>query len=156
MQHRSRPYAALSASLALALASAALLAGATAPQGVDVTVTVTDLRNLKGVVRACITGDPRHFPNCKDGTLTKRMIVPAATPLTFVFKDVAPGRYAIGMVHDQNNNGKMDRALLMMPKEGYGFSRDAKVVMSPPKFEAAAFDVGSEPVEQTIRMRYWL
>lgn len=163
MRHRSRPIAALS----LSLACAGLLVGASAPQGVkpqqgqnpeqgvSVTVKVTDLRNTKGVVRACITGDPKHFPKCKDGALTKRLTMPAASPLTLVFTNVAPGHYAIGLIHDEDNNGKLDRALLMMPKEGYGFSRDAKVVMGPPKFEAAAFDVGTEPVQQTIRMRYW-
>ena len=60
------------------------------------------------------------------------------------------------MLHDENNNGKADRALMMMPKEGYGFSRDAKVKMGPPSFASAAFEVGSQPLSQTIRMRYML
>ena len=48
----------------------------------------------------------------------------------------------------------MDKKLLFMPREGYGFSRDAPVRMGPPKFGEAEFDVGSEPVSLTIRMRY--
>ncbi len=44
----------------------------------------------------------------------------------------------------------------MMPKEGFGFSRDAKVQMAPPKFEDAAFDYTGEAKVLTIRMRYML
>ncbi len=43
---------------------------------------------------------------------------------------------------------------MMMPTEGFGFSRNARVHMGPPKFEEAAFDYGGEAVSHTIRMRY--
>ncbi len=150
MRNGSRSLAALT----LALVGIGLLTAADAPGTTSVTVTVTDLRNAKGVVRACITSDPKHFPNCKGDTGKHVAVVPAAKTVVFKFEDVAPGQYAITLFHDENDNGKLDRALLMMPKEGYGFSRDAKVVMSPPKFSAAAFEVGQEPNFQTIRMRY--
>lgn len=120
----------------------------------SITVTVTDIRNSRGVVRACLTGDARDFPDCKKATHAQRAVVPAGATVTLRFDDVAPGRYAIALIHDENDNNRMDRAMLMMPKEGYGFSRDAKVVMGPPRFSAAAFDVGAEPAHATIRMRY--
>jgi uncharacterized protein (DUF2141 family) len=47
----------------------------------------------------------------------------------------------------------MDKAM-MMPREGYGFSRDAPVRFGPPSFRSAAFTVGAAPVHQTVRMRY--
>ncbi|MBS1239458.1 MAG: hypothetical protein H6R45_164 [Proteobacteria bacterium] len=151
MRHRSRPLA----SVTLALAGAGLLIGA-APGTTSVTVTVTDLRNTKGVVRACLTSDAKDFPKCNVAATSNKVVVDAATGLTFTFENVAPGTYAIALTHDENNNGKMDRALLLMPKEGYGFSRDAAVVMGPPKFKSAAFAVASEPLTQTIKMRYML
>ena len=55
--------------------------------------------------------------------------------------------------NDENANGKADKALII-PKEGFGFSRDAKVRMGPPKFSAAAFTVADDPVQQRITMRY--
>ena len=67
-----------------------------------------------------------------------------------------PGRYAIALLHDENSNGKADRVLGMMPKEGFGFSRDAPVRMGPPKFRDAAFDMGTSDRELTIKMRYLL
>lgn len=139
----------------LAIGSAGLLLGS-APGGNSVTVTVTDVRNAKGVVRACITNNAADFPDCKVSETSHTVVAEAAHVVTLKFENIAPGTYAIALTHDENNNGKMDRALLLMPKEGYGFSRDAKVVMAPPKFKAAAFAVESQPIAQTVKMRYML
>jgi uncharacterized protein (DUF2141 family) len=44
----------------------------------------------------------------------------------------------------------------MMPKEGYGFSRDAPVNMAPPEFDDAVFEHGTGRQELAIKMRYFL
>ena len=137
------------------LGSAAIAAGPP-KQASNITVTVTNMRSSEGVVRACITTKSKGFPKCdKDGT-SINVVTPAASSVTVNFKNVAPGRYAIALLHDENNNGKADRALMMMPTEGFGFSRDAKVRMGPPKFDDAAFDVTGRAISQTIKMRYML
>jgi len=71
------------------------------------------------------------------------------------FGPVPAGRYAISLLHDENGNGKADMTLFL-PKEGFGFSRDAPVRMGPPSFNSAAFVVGDTAIQQTIRMRYML
>ena len=59
-----------------------------------------------------------------------------------------------GIEYDRTDGGKAD-TVLFLPKEGFGFSRDAKARFGPPKFSAAAFTVDSDaPVYQKIRMRY--
>ena len=130
---------------------------ATDPAGATITVTVTELRNAKGIVRACMTNDADSFPRCRGvagafGTTAQAR----EGSLSFTFHDVPPGRYAIALLHDENGNGKADRALGMMPKEGFGFSRDAKVRMGPPSFQDAVFPVGAANEKLTIRMRYML
>ncbi len=133
--------------------ASAALAEATKTATSTITVTVTGLRSDKGVIRACLTSSADKFPKCNDAH-SVTLVEPAAATVTMTFTNVAPGRYAIALLHDENNNNKADRALLMMPKEGFGFSRDAKVRFGPPKFKAAAFDVTSGAVHQTIKMRY--
>ena len=64
---------------------------------------------------------------------------------------------ASALLHDENDDGKANRAFLgMMPKEGYGFSRDAKVRMGPPKFTDAVLEHTGEDQALTITMRYFL
>lgn len=125
--------------------------------GTDISVEITGLRSARGIVRACLTSQRRGFPKCAESSGDRSAATPAsANPVTFNFTGIAPGTYAIAVVHDENSNGRIDRALLLMPKEGFGFSRDAPVRMGPPRFEAAAFEVGARPVHQAIRMRYML
>ena len=119
-----------------------------------ISVTVTELRSSDGVVRACMTPDPAKFPKCRGVEGARSTIVPASDTVRLVFEGVPPGRYAIALLHDENNNGKADRALMMMPKEGFGFSRDAKVRMGPPDFDDAAFQYDGGAANQSIRMRY--
>jgi uncharacterized protein (DUF2141 family) len=150
VRHRSRPLTALALS-----GFAALLVAADAPTA-DVRVTVTGLRSHKGLVQACLTDDPRSFPDCSADKTARTLTVPASGNVVLDFEGVEPGRYAIALLHDENGNGRADMALAMIPKEGFGFSRDAPVRMGPPKFAAAAFEVGAKPVATTIRMRYLL
>jgi uncharacterized protein (DUF2141 family) len=119
-------------------------------------VRIEGLRSTKGQVLACLTAVPKTFPQCKDGTLTRsRLAIPAGQAATIDFGRVEAGRYAVALLHDENGNGKVDYAI-MIPREGFGFSRNPVVRMGPPSFESAAFPVGDAPVQLTIRMRYML
>ena len=140
-----------------ALIGAPLLAAADAPEGrTPVHIEVTGLRSAEGVVLVCMTPHPKRFPECRGDADAYALTIPARATVSLDFANVAPGRYAIAVLHDENGNGKVDRALGLMPKEGYGFSRDAPVRMGPPTFKQASFDVGGTAVRQTLRMRYML
>lgn len=142
----------------LPLAAAALIGAAPAQNsGSTVTITITNMRSGDGLVRACMTTQASQFPQCSNATNAHTASIDAHKgTTTLVFHDVQPGRYAIALLHDENSNGKADRALGMVPKEGFGFSRDAPVRMGPPKFREAAFDLGQQDRAMTIRMRYLL
>lgn len=121
----------------------------------SVTVEVTGLRNTKGTVWLCMSANPKLFPEGCDRDPNRRTAsFRADQPGPLVIRDVMPGRYAIVLLHDENGNKKMDKALFL-PKEGFGFSNDAPVKMSAPKFDAAAFSVtGGAPVRMKMKVRY--
>jgi len=141
----------------LFLAPALLATGAVAPPapGGTVRVAIEGLRSSRGMVRACMTAVPADFPDCRKDPAARKLSIPAAPGDMLVFNHVAPGRYAISVLHDENDNGRMDK-VLMIPKEGFGFSRDAPVHMTPPSFAAAAFDVGAGVTSTAIRIRYMM
>ena len=70
------------------------------------------------------------------------------------FEDIPPGTYALAIVHDENMNGKLDTNLLGIPKEGYGFSNDAKALLGAPSFSAASFSYDGQNLELTISLNY--
>lgn len=136
------------------LAVVVLLLGAADPNTGSVIARVDGLRSVKGVVRACLTRQPSAFPDCRRDPLARRITFPATAQARAIrFDGLAPGRYAIALLHDENGNGRADMAL-MLPREGFGFSRNPGVRLGPPRFARAAFGVADEPVTQTIHMRY--
>ncbi len=141
---------------ALALGAAGLTAMAAPASAGTVTITVTDLRNTDGVVRACMTTLEDIFPRCRNDPNSHRTVVRAGNTVTIRFENVQPGDYAIALLHDENEDGKANRVLGMAPREGYGFSRDAPVRMAPPDWDDAVFTIGRASQNVTIKMRYFL
>jgi uncharacterized protein (DUF2141 family) len=147
VRHRSRAISTL-------ILAAPLVAATPPDAGAEISVMVTGLRSAKGQVLACLTTQPRAFPNCAKDPASHKLVVPVSgNTVRINFGPIAPGRYAISLLHDENGNGKADMALFM-PKEGFGFSRDAPVRLGPPSFNSAAFIVADVPVNLAVRMRY--
>lgn len=67
--------------------------------------------------------------------------------------DLLFGTIAISALDDENSNLEMDMTL-GIPREGFGFSNDAPVGLSPPKFEASSFQFTKPNQQITISMRY--
>ena len=74
---------------------------------------------------------------------------------TITVNNLPPGTYAAQVFQDVNDNHKVDRNPLGIPKEGVGFSNDAPIHLSPPKFKDAAFEHGDEPQTIQIQLRYF-
>ncbi len=53
------------------------------------------------------------------------------------FTNLSPGSYAIAVYHDVNKNDKLDKNVLGMPTESYGFSNNARATFSAPSYQDA-------------------
>jgi uncharacterized protein (DUF2141 family) len=67
-------------------------------------------------------------------------------------RGVPPGTWAVLAYQDENANGELDRNLIGIPSENYGFSRDARGRFGPPSFEDAAIPVRDETTTATVRL----
>ena len=145
--------AASAASIAGAAAQAA--AQATAGGGAAVEVRIEGLRNARGQLRLCLTRNPAYFPDCNRDPAAVKRSLPAAAARRALRFELAPGAWALAAIHDENGNGRLDR-FMAIPREGFGFSRNPRLRMGPPRFEEARFEVAGAPVRQTVRIRYLL
>ena len=123
-----------------------------APGG-DITVNVTTIRNLNGHIICALfdsaTGFDKRLPAMK---LT---VNPAAPGTTCVFHGVQAGTYAVTAVHDENDNGQLDKNFFGMPKEGYGVSNNHTYPMHGPAFGESQFSFpGSGNLVLAIELRY--
>ena len=73
------------------------------------------------------------------------------------FKDVPTGTYAIALFHDAKLTGKMEKNLIGIPQERYGFSNDAKPhALSAPTFQECAFQhSASQTTNLTINLQQY-
>ncbi len=132
---------------------AALLIASAPPQGTSIAVAVTNVTAAKGRV---------HVDICPKAEFLKEDCpwsgeAPATVGTTIVtIPNVPPGVYAAQVFQDRNDNHKVDRALFGVPTEPVGFSNDAPIHMSPPKWTDAAVQHGDTPQQITLKLRSFL
>lgn len=140
------------ARLALGLLPGAALAQSPCP---GIHVTVLDIRNSTGTVACALFESAEGFPVHFLRSATNIMVIKVRkTRARCDFEDIPPGTYALGVIHDENMNGKLDLDLLGMPTEGYGFSNDAKGWLGAPSFAAASFRYDGRGLDLAIEMHY--
>jgi uncharacterized protein (DUF2141 family) len=128
----------------------AMLAAAAPVTRLD--VEVGNVRSAKGMIRICLTADPANFPACVDDANALTRSIPASVRTTS-FPGLPQRGYALAIIHDENSNAKLD-TFAGIPREGYGFSRDAAVRFGPPRFSAARFMLAGDAEIQQVKMRY--
>ncbi|MBS1779883.1 MAG: DUF2141 domain-containing protein [Bacteroidetes bacterium] len=111
----------------------------------SLTVRVENLRNEKGVVQFALYNKDGSIPDedyknyCR---LEKARIANGKSEI--IFKNLPKGKYALNILHDENNNGKVDKGLLL-PKEGIGFSNYQSIgLRNRPNFSKASFELKAD------------
>jgi uncharacterized protein (DUF2141 family) len=121
----------------------------------ELDLSITGLRSAKGNVLICLTENAKAFPDCAKDPGAHKMRVIAGNAAHVRFDGLAQGTYAVSLIHDENGNGKLD-TMMMMPREGFGFSRNPAISFGPPKFGSASFVIGAGAVSQSVKMKYML
>lgn len=118
-------------------------------------VKILNIRNSTGAVACALFESPEGFPTEYLRSATNIMVIKIRDKQARCdFEDIPPGTYALAVVHDENMNGKLDANWAGIPKEGYGFSNDAKALLGAPTFFAASFPYDGKNLELTIGLNY--
>lgn len=110
-------------------------------QGQTMTVIVLGVKNSSGMVRVGLSNSEKEFTMIMWQTRSSMSVSTQAKAgeVQAVFENIGYGTYAISVVHDTNENGKMDSNAVGIPKEGFGFSNNARGIFGPPSFEETKF-----------------
>ena len=103
-----------------------------------VEVRVEGVASTDGTVYASIFLSPEGFPGDKSRAFAYRAAPAQDGVVVLVFDNVPAGEFVVAVLHDADANQEMSFNFLGMPKEGFGFSRDARAKFGPPSFEKAA------------------
>jgi uncharacterized protein (DUF2141 family) len=104
-----------------------LMVLAAAARSGELTVTVTDIRAAEGTLMVSVVDSDAAWNNqAKPVAATK--VNAAKGEVTLKFPGLPDGKYAVQVMHDQNDNGKLDSNFLGIPSEGYGFSNNPNLL----------------------------
>ncbi len=108
----------------------------------SITIDVIGLRNSKGVVQFSLYNKDGTIPDedykkcCK---ILKEKIQNKSSTVTF--SNLPLGKYAVNILHDENENGEIDKGFIL-PIEGIGFSNFQSIgLTNRPNFTKASFDL---------------
>lgn len=124
-RNRIRPLAALITLLIVAgMCPARFCCAQDTQQACTLRIHVDGLRNRKGVVGALVFTSAVGWPEDVHNSFRNQYApVPATGHSTMVvMKDLPPGNYGIVVLHDEDENRKLDRNIFGFPKEGFGFA----------------------------------
>lgn len=132
--------------LGLAVLSAASLATAATLE-----VEITDIRSSEGHLMVAVHASAEGWDG-KAAPVAAQLHAPSGERALLSFEGLAPGSYAVQVMHDQNGNGKLDANFMGMPIEGYGFSNNPEV-MRKATFDEARVEVGEGGTRIQLRLR---
>jgi uncharacterized protein (DUF2141 family) len=112
---------------------------------------VTGLRSEKGQVKIAVFNSSEKWLG--EQPIYSSTINVDSQTVTWRINDVPYGDYGVAVFHDENSNGKMDKNVLGIPLEPYGFSNNVRVTFGPPKWEEAKFTVKGSTAEVSIGVK---
>jgi len=131
-----------------------LISFITYSQNGEIVINISGLRSDKGKCLLYLFNNKKGFPNDAGKAINTAKGSILNGKATIVLKDIPDGEYAIGVIHDENGNGKMDTNFLGMPKEGVGVSNNAKGHFGSPSYEDSKFRLNRKSLIMTITIKY--
>lgn len=118
----------------------------TTSNGQNITVTIKNIKNNKGSVLLGLHTEDTFMKGAGVKNLTSKI---ENGQVSVTFTNVEAGTYAIMVMHDENDNKRMDFEN-GMPLESYGMSNNP-MSYGPPKYSDAKFEVTDKDLEFNIR-----
>ncbi|MEI6787425.1 MAG: DUF2141 domain-containing protein [bacterium] len=122
--------------------------------GATITVRISGFRNERGIARVTLFRDSKGFPDKAALAFQSRSAVITNGQSVVNFEGTPVGDYAIGVLHDENENGRMDTNWLGRPLEGYGASNNPQNRVSAPSFKSSLFKVSPPSLTLSIILNY--
>jgi uncharacterized protein (DUF2141 family) len=127
----------------------------TSAQTEGIRVEISKLRNSNGHVLISLYRDGNGYPDDPEKAIRKARISIKNNTAWVVFTGLPAGEYAVAILHDENDDQKMNKTMLGLPNEGYGFSNNVMGTFGPPSFNRASFAYTAKNITVVdIKTRY--
>ena len=124
------------------------------PDTGTIIIQLETLNNHDGVILISLFSDDDGFPDDWEKAFRSEIVPITAELKEIRLDDIPHGTYGLAVVHDENENMKLDTNFLGVPREGYGFSNNARGRFGPPRFSETQFTLNSDTSVLQIRLNY--
>lgn len=115
-------------------------------------VHITNIEKKKGTLYVGWYDNKKAFMKPKQTVFVKMITVDNQDEVKAVFDKIPAGKYAISVFLDENDNEDLDRNLVGIPQEKYGFSNGTPA-MRPATFSEAQIEVNGEKKTIPIKLK---
>ncbi|MGE0587856.1 MAG: DUF2141 domain-containing protein [Cyclobacteriaceae bacterium] len=121
-------------------------------QGGQLTVTVMDIAPGAGQIHVALYDSEANF--LKKHTFSQSISADANSK-DVLFTGLSEGEYAISVIHDENENGELDKNFLGVPREGFGFLNGVMGRFGPPQYDEVKIRWTGESQKVIVPLKYY-
>jgi uncharacterized protein (DUF2141 family) len=116
-------------------------------------INIHNITQSSGQLMVSVYNSHEDFMNIDRAVFKKNYPISKTGTFAFSIPALPEGAYAISCFHDLNNNGILDKNLLGIPSEPYGFSQNARPKFRAPVWDEAKFWFSGQAVD--IKIEKW-
>ncbi|MEI6312523.1 MAG: DUF2141 domain-containing protein [Bacteroidota bacterium] len=118
---------------------------------VTLSIHISLLKAIPSTLNISIYGVHNDFPSTSDQLKTFAFKINSSN-YTAILKGIKYGTYAIAMYQDENNSGQINKNMLGIPTERYGFSQNYIPKLRAPSFDNCKFEFNEKTSSINIEM----
>lgn len=125
------------------------------PHRTQLSIHVSNFENDQGQAILYVFSTKEGFPSKSEYAIKRIKTTIKNGAAYFSINDLAAGKYAFFIFHDENMNEKLDRNFFGMPIEGGGVSNYEKGSFGPPSYNDSKFSLKENVnTRMNVKMKY--
>ena len=115
-------------------------------------VNISGFPSSDGFAMVALNNSKESYKGGEDTAVAKTKTMVVDQKVQVIFTNLPYGSYGVSIYHDENSNGKMDKNMMGIPKEAYGFSNNAKGFFGKPDYKDVKFELNSAEMQIVIKL----
>ncbi|MFZ5941647.1 MAG: DUF2141 domain-containing protein [Bacteroidota bacterium] len=117
-------------------------------------VLLHNIRNTDGTVSVAVYRTTEEWPYEPSFSFKLNKNIMSGQAMRFLTDTLLPGRYALSVLDDENDNGEMDY-FCGIPREGWGFCNNPAVIrLRAPGFDLCSFEIRGDTTTLEVKINY--
>ncbi|MCK5845920.1 MAG: DUF2141 domain-containing protein [Bacteroidales bacterium] len=114
-----------------------------------ISITIENIESNEGQIIIGLCNSKDSYPK---KPIIRKIIIIENGETKLEIPNIAYGKYAISVIHDENSNGKLDFYFFGPPKEKTAASNNPKNTFGPPSWEESNFILDKENISINISL----